>query len=117
MKGDASGFLVSDDLNWNGDKLYRKGSTYPLIGIERDSVFPDMWRVRPPDSTLSDMVNRSRCKDAAVSIALREANASIRSKLEGAISPGEARTVIKMRKAAPPPPPPSLAAVPLIAAF
>jgi hypothetical protein len=101
------GFLVSDDLNWNRDKVYRKGSTYPLIGIERDSVFPDMWRVRSPDGTLSDIVNRSRCKDAAASIALREANAPIRSKLEGAISPREARTAIKMRKAALPFPVPS----------
>jgi hypothetical protein len=35
-----------------------------------------MWRVRLPDGSLTDMVNRTRAKDAAVSIALRLLNVS-----------------------------------------
>jgi hypothetical protein len=41
-----------------------------LLRIERDEVYPEMWRVRRPDGSLTDIVNRTRAKDAAVSIAL-----------------------------------------------
>ena len=58
------------DMAWNGDTLHRKGSRRPLISIERDSTYPNMWRVRRPNGTLSDMVNRVRCKDAAESMVL-----------------------------------------------
>jgi hypothetical protein len=53
------------DMAWNGDTLHRKGSSRPLMSIERDSTYPNMWRVRRPNGTLSDMVNRTRAKDAA----------------------------------------------------
>ena len=52
-------------MAWNGDTLHRKGSSRTLISIERDSTYPNMWRVRRPNGTLSDMVNRTRAKDAA----------------------------------------------------
>ena len=42
--------------------------------IEPDSKWPGMWRVRCGGS-LSDMVNLSRAKDAAISIALSDLNA------------------------------------------
>ena len=35
------------------------------MSIEPDSTYPNMWRVRRPNGTLSDMVNRTRAKDAA----------------------------------------------------
>ena len=80
-------FLGPDDVTWKGDKLYRNGSIHPLIGIEPDSKYPDMWRVRLWDGSLSDMVSRVRAKDAATCIALREANAPLTSKLKGKDSP------------------------------
>ena len=33
-------------------------------------AYPGMWRIRTPDGQLSDMVNRTRAKDAAITIAL-----------------------------------------------
>jgi hypothetical protein len=39
------------------------------LQIERDSKYPQMWRVRLPDGTLTDMVNLTRAKDAALDIA------------------------------------------------
>jgi hypothetical protein len=41
-----------------------------LLAVVPDDACPSMWRVRRPDSRLSDMVNLARAKDAAVSIAL-----------------------------------------------
>jgi hypothetical protein len=39
--------------------------------IVPDEKYPAvMWRVRLPDGRLTDMVNRTRAKDAAISIAL-----------------------------------------------
>jgi hypothetical protein len=58
------------DMTWNGDTLHRKGSSRLLIRIEQDATYPTMWRVRRPDGTLSDMVNRVRAKDAAEAMAL-----------------------------------------------
>jgi len=39
------------------------------IQIERDSKYRQMWRVRLPNGSLSDMMNLTRAKDAALDIA------------------------------------------------
>ena len=39
------------------------------LQIERDAKYPQMWRVKLPDGTLSDMVNLARAKEAAMDIA------------------------------------------------
>src|SRR5262245_15366800 len=51
-------------MSWKGDKLYYLGlrSDYSVV---QDENYPRMWRVRRPDGSLSDMVNRARAKDAA----------------------------------------------------
>jgi hypothetical protein len=41
-----------------------------LAGVEPDGRWPGMFRVRFPDGTLSDMVNLTRAKDAALVIVL-----------------------------------------------
>ncbi|MGB8628613.1 MAG: hypothetical protein WCD69_04380 [Xanthobacteraceae bacterium] len=46
-----------------------------MATIEPDANWPGMWRVRFGDE-LSDMVNLSRAKDAAISIVLRGLNAT-----------------------------------------
>jgi hypothetical protein len=52
-------------MNWKGDKLYYLGrrSDYSVV---QDEKYPQMWRVRRLDGSLSDMVNRDRAKDAAM---------------------------------------------------
>src|SRR5262245_45918946 len=66
--------INSQRLTWVGDELVYGRRT--LLRIERHEVYPEMWRVRLPDGGLTDMVNRTRAKDAAVSIAHRLLNVS-----------------------------------------
>jgi hypothetical protein len=66
--------INSQRLTWVGDELVYGRRT--LLRIERDGTYPEMWRVRHPDGSLTDIVNRTRAKDAAVSIALRLLNMS-----------------------------------------
>ena len=57
------------DLNWDGKQL-RLFSGCGVASIEPDVTWPGMWRVLLPDGHLTDMVNLSRAKDAAASLAL-----------------------------------------------
>ena len=67
-----------DRLFWRSDGqrlwLFHRTSHCPLIGVEPDSKYPKMFRVRYRDGALSDMVNLTRAKDAAIAIALRSLN-------------------------------------------
>jgi hypothetical protein len=36
------------------------------VSVCRDECYPQMWRIRDRDGTLSDMVNLARAKDAAI---------------------------------------------------
>ena len=60
------------ELSWKGNDLCL--GRHRVAGIVPDGRWPAMWRVCRPDGSLSDMVNLTRAKDAAVSIALRELN-------------------------------------------
>ena len=66
--------INSQRLMWVGDELVYGRTT--LLRIERDRTYPEMLRVRVPDGGLTDMVNGTRAKDAAVSIAHRLLNMS-----------------------------------------
>jgi hypothetical protein len=46
----------------------------PLVTVEPDSKYTGMYRIRFPDGGLSDMVNLTRAKDAALAFALRALN-------------------------------------------
>jgi hypothetical protein len=72
----------SQDLVWTNTKL-RLRSGQPLATIEPDQLWPTMWRVRMHDGHLTDMINRTRAKDAAMSLVLADLN--------GRQSPREAR--------------------------
>jgi hypothetical protein len=52
-------------------RLHYASAKHPLAEIAPDANWPGMWRVRWPDGSLSDMVNLSRAKDAAIAIAER----------------------------------------------
>ena len=62
-------------IKWDGNQL-RLSSGRLLATLEPDQEWPGLWRVRLPDGTLTDMVNRSRARDAArslVTLNLRQA--------------------------------------------
>lgn len=59
--------------------LYYGKSEEPLLHVEPDAIWPGMFRVRT-SSGVSDMVNLTRAKDAAVTIALRDLNSQAQEK-------------------------------------
>jgi len=63
---------ANSELIWRGDHLALKGGRRgsPAAEIVPDDSYPGMWRIKTPDGTLSDMVNRTRARDAARSILL-----------------------------------------------
>jgi hypothetical protein len=62
------------DLRWDGHRL-RMRSGRLLATIVPDPDWEGMWRVCMPNGNVSDMVNLTRAKDAAQSIALVSLNA------------------------------------------
>jgi hypothetical protein len=59
------------NLRWDGRQLRTLSNRGRVLAtIEPDLTWPRMWRVRLPDGCLTDMVNLSRAKDAAASLAL-----------------------------------------------
>ena len=64
----ALGFKSPARLRWNGDALYLDGKGRAIVRIVPDETYPGMWRVLS-GGRLSDMLNLSRAKDAAVAIA------------------------------------------------
>jgi hypothetical protein len=63
-----------EDLTWDGDQLRLGRRT--VATIEPDVQWPGMWRVRISSRPLSDMLTRTRAKDAARRLALSQLNAS-----------------------------------------
>lgn len=64
----------TNDLMWDGMTLRQRKGGRVMATIEPDSTWPGMWRVRMPDGHLTDMVNLTRAKDAAQSLALAVLN-------------------------------------------
>jgi hypothetical protein len=57
------------DLIWRGDRLTARGAgRAAFVEVVPDTIHAGMWRIRLPDGSLSDMVNRARSRDAAKSI-------------------------------------------------
>jgi len=63
--------ISAHQMTWRGNELFWQGSRHPVLCIEQDSTYSTMWRIRKPDGTLTNMVNRTRAKDAALLIARR----------------------------------------------
>ncbi len=55
---------IRELAEWKGDVLYY--GRRKMLRIVQDGQYPQMWRVRLPDGMLTDMVNRTRAKDAAL---------------------------------------------------
>jgi hypothetical protein len=66
----------TQDLTWNkcqeGWALHCVGRKEPVLHVIPDEKYPSlMWRIRRrPEGTLSDMVNLTRARDGAISVAL-----------------------------------------------
>jgi hypothetical protein len=65
----ARSFRDPKRLQWKGDSLHLDGRGRAVVRIVPDKTYAGMWRVELPDGRLSDMVNRARAKDAAISLA------------------------------------------------
>jgi hypothetical protein len=58
-------------LEWRGDCLGVRGDRRaPSVALVEDGTYPGMFRVQLPDGELTDMVNRTRARDAAKLILL-----------------------------------------------
>jgi hypothetical protein len=55
---------LRSEMHWKDAHLYLRRQRTGF-SVEPDATYPQMWRVRRPDKTLSDMVNLARAKDAA----------------------------------------------------
>jgi hypothetical protein len=58
---------VSRDAIWKGRQLFLGRKL--LATVVPDADWPGMWRVKLPSGRVTDMVNLSRAKDAAVCLA------------------------------------------------
>jgi len=61
---------ASSELIWRGNRLALKGRASLAVETVPAATYPGMWRIKMPDGGLSDMVNRTRVRDAARSILL-----------------------------------------------
>ena len=59
-----------ESLHWDDSTLRLGGKGRALLRIVPDGRYPDMWRVKLPTGGLSEMANRTRVRDAAISHAL-----------------------------------------------
>jgi len=74
------------DLNWrhDGDAWAVRYRSRVLLQVVPDETYPGMWRIQHPDGWLSDMVNLSRAKDAAIGLAVGILNADKRRRWHAA---------------------------------
>jgi len=56
-------------IEWRGNDLCLIGQRTPIVSIVPDAKYSAMWRVRYPDGRMTDMVNVTRARDAARTIA------------------------------------------------
>lgn len=65
-------FGVRDTI-WKGNQLFL--GRRKIAEVVQDQKYPSMWRVKTKGA-LSDMLNRTRAKDAAFSFAMKEVRAT-----------------------------------------
>jgi hypothetical protein len=78
--------------------FYGQAST-SLVRVEPDRVYPDLWRIVWPDGRVSDIVNLTRAKDAAMALCERGPPARdpqrLHWRLDRSDSPSAGRTCVK----------------------
>jgi hypothetical protein len=78
-------------LQWNGYAVRLDGKGAPLVHLVRDERHFNMWRVALANGQLSDMVNLSRARDAAVCLGLALLNGKQRQEAPAHRSPMRAK--------------------------
>jgi hypothetical protein len=79
--------FARSQLYWQGNHLFRWGSSKLLAEVIPDSTWPGMWRVQLPSGYLTDTVNLSRARDAAMALAVSYLNRQEREESAMAGSP------------------------------
>jgi hypothetical protein len=74
-------------LRWDDSTLRLDGKGRALLQIVPDGRYPNMWRFKLPSGRLSEMANRTRAKDAAMSHALMLLNCENKRQETGAEPP------------------------------
>jgi hypothetical protein len=71
-----SRIFAARELEWRSNRLVVQGGGRhsPMTEIVPDSQWPDMWRVKRPDGSITDMVNRDWARELAKDILLRVLN-------------------------------------------
>jgi hypothetical protein len=87
------------DAVWKGNDLIFHGRV--VASVVLDAKWPRLWRVRLPDGHTTDMVNLSRARDAARSLALKSVGAGAGRSLAHSSKRGGRYTALSC---APPPP-------------
>jgi hypothetical protein len=73
----SGGYRVSRlDLKWRGHALHDRAGRL-LLRIVPDAKWPGMWRVEHPDDRLSDLMSKTRARDAASLLACERAPAAV----------------------------------------
>lgn len=66
--------IPTNRLNWRsaaaGPSLHLDRRDTALLHVVKDKTYSNMWRIRSPDGSLSEMANLTRAKDAALHLAL-----------------------------------------------
>ena len=79
--------IESTELLWRGRgdafTLHLGHSKKPILSVEPDATYPGMWRINHRDR-VSDMVNLTRARDAAITWALVDLNNRYRERPSGA---------------------------------
>jgi hypothetical protein len=57
-------------LRWDNSALRLDGKGKALLQIVADGRYADMWRIKLPAGGVSEMANRTRARDAVMSLAL-----------------------------------------------
>jgi hypothetical protein len=78
----GSGAIVGRDrLTWRRESgllcLYYRLHHGAIVTVEPDRTYPGLFRVRLPDGDLSEILNLSRAKDAAIAAVLHHLNSTV----------------------------------------
>lgn len=73
----ASRVFKADNLMWDGMRLRLRTSERVLAVLRRDVEYPTLWRAHVGCDHITDLVNLTRAKDAAMCLAIAMLNGEV----------------------------------------